>query len=175
MNLYEYQRSRSFIDLGPRSLRFNIFKLLFLKTAGPVETIFHVVPSSAEGMNDCSNSLGHMINMATTPIYGKNFTRTKRSMNMKVCMQHWVLEYYQVCSNDDPGLTLTCFTTMSNSIHHAFVWEKGKTMAFSETIVVCYIQVGRCRQLNEYMSLYEDQRATSFIDLHPSSLTFNIF
>ena len=25
MNLYEYQRSRSFIDLCPRSLRFNIF------------------------------------------------------------------------------------------------------------------------------------------------------
>ena len=24
MNLYEYQRSRSFIDFGPRSLRFNI-------------------------------------------------------------------------------------------------------------------------------------------------------
>ena len=31
INLYEYQRSRSFIDLGPRSLRFNIFKLLFLR------------------------------------------------------------------------------------------------------------------------------------------------
>ena len=32
INLYEYQRSRPFIDLGPRprSLRFNIFKLLFL-------------------------------------------------------------------------------------------------------------------------------------------------
>ena len=30
MNLYEYQRSRSFIDLDPRSLRFNIFKFLFL-------------------------------------------------------------------------------------------------------------------------------------------------
>ena len=29
MTLYEYQRSRSFIDLHPRSLRFNIFKLLF--------------------------------------------------------------------------------------------------------------------------------------------------
>ena len=29
MNLYEYQRSRSFIDLGPRSHRFNIFKLIF--------------------------------------------------------------------------------------------------------------------------------------------------
>ena len=31
MNLYEYQRSRSFIDLSPRSLRFNIFKFLFLR------------------------------------------------------------------------------------------------------------------------------------------------
>ena len=27
MNRYEYQRSRSFIDLRPRSLRFNIFSL----------------------------------------------------------------------------------------------------------------------------------------------------
>ena len=31
MNLYKYQRSRSFTDYGPRSLRFNIFKLLFLR------------------------------------------------------------------------------------------------------------------------------------------------
>ena len=30
MNICEYQRSRSFTDIGPRSLRFNIFKLLFL-------------------------------------------------------------------------------------------------------------------------------------------------
>ena len=30
MKLYEYQRSRSFIDLFSKSLRFNIFKLLFL-------------------------------------------------------------------------------------------------------------------------------------------------
>ena len=31
MNLYEYQRLRAFIDLRPRSLRFNIFKLLLLR------------------------------------------------------------------------------------------------------------------------------------------------
>ena len=30
MKLYEYQRSRSFIDLGPNHLRFIFFKLLFL-------------------------------------------------------------------------------------------------------------------------------------------------
>ena len=51
-------------------------------------------------------------------------------------MHHRVLEYYQVCSNDDPGLTLTYFTARSNMVLYAFVWEKGKTMEFSETIVV---------------------------------------
>ena len=51
-------------------------------------------------------------------------------------MQHRVLEYYQIYSNDDPGLTLTYFTARSNLVPYAFVWEKGKTMDFSETIVV---------------------------------------
>ena len=41
----------------------------------------------------------------------------------------------------------------SNLVHYAFVCEKGKTMDFSETIVVCDIKSGRCSQLNEYMSL----------------------
>ena len=31
-------------------------------------------------------------------------------MTLKLGMQHWVLEYYRVCSNYDPGLTLTYFT-----------------------------------------------------------------
>ena len=51
-------------------------------------------------------------------------------------MQHRVLEYYQVRLNDDPWLTLTHFTARSNLVPYAFVWEKGKTMDFSETIVV---------------------------------------
>ena len=53
------------------------------------------------------------------------------------------MEYYQVCSNDDPGLTLN-FTGRSNLVPNAFLWEKGKTMDFSETIVVYDIKVGRC-------------------------------
>ena len=61
---------------------------------------------------------------------------TKRLMTLKLGMQHWVLEYNQVCSNDDPGLTMTYFTARSNLVPCAFVWEKGKTMDFSETIVV---------------------------------------
>ena len=35
-----------------------------------------------------------------------------------------------------PGLTLTFFTARSNLVPYAFVWEKGKTMDFSESIVV---------------------------------------
>ena len=51
-------------------------------------------------------------------------------------MQHWVLEYYQVCSNDYPGLTLTYVTARSNLVVYALVLKKGQPMDFSETIVV---------------------------------------
>ena len=47
-------------------------------------------------------------------------------MTLKLVMQHRVLKYYQVCSIDDPGLTLTYFTARSNLVPYAFVWEKGK-------------------------------------------------
>ena len=62
-------------------------------------------------------------------------------MTLKLGMQHWVLEYYQICSNDDPGLTLTYFTARSNLVPYAFIWEKGKTMDFSETIFVCDLKL----------------------------------
>ena len=88
-----------------------------------------------------SNDPGHMTKMAAIPICGKNlkqifFSGTKRPMTLKLGMQHRVLKYYQVCSNDDPRLTLTYLRARSNLDLYAFVWEKGKTMDFSETIVV---------------------------------------
>ena len=51
-------------------------------------------------------------------------------MTLKIGMQHWVLEYYQIYSNDDHVMTLTYFTARSNLVPNAFVWEKGKTMDF---------------------------------------------
>ena len=86
-------------------------------------------------MKVCSNVPGHMTKMAAMPIYGKNykkifFSGTKRPMTLKLGMQHCVLEYYQVCSNDEPELTLTYFTARSNLVPSAFKWEKGKTMEF---------------------------------------------
>ena len=77
------------------------------------------------------------------------------SMTLKVGMQHRILEYFQVCSNDDPELTLTYFMARSNLIPYAFVWEKGKIMDLSKTIVVCDIEVSRFSLLNEYMNHYE--------------------
>ena len=62
-------------------------------------------------------------------------------MTLKLDMQHRVLEYYHVCSNDDLGLTLIYFTARSNLVPYAFVWEKGKTVDFSETIVVYDLNV----------------------------------
>ena len=70
-------------------------------------------------------------------------------MTLKLGMQHWTLKYYQVCSNDVLGLTLMYFMARSNLVPYAFVWEKVKTMDFSEVIVVYDIKVGRCSQLNE--------------------------
>ena len=49
-------------------------------------------------------------------------------MTLNVGMQHRVLEYYQVCSNDAPGLTLPYFTVRSNLVLSAFVSEKVNTM-----------------------------------------------
>ena len=57
-------------------------------------------------------------------------------MILKLGMQHRGLKLYKVFINSDPGLTLTYFTARSNLVPYAFVWEKGKTMDFSETIVI---------------------------------------
>ena len=99
------------------------------------------------GTKVCSDVPGNMAKMAAMPIYGKNlkkffFSEIKRPMTLKLGMQHWMLEYYQICSNDDPELTYC--TARSNLVPYAFVWEKGKVMDFSETIVVYDVKVGRC-------------------------------
>ena len=110
------------------------------------------------------------------PIYGKkNLLWSQKADDLESWYVNRVLEYYQVCSNDDPGLTLTYFTARSNLDPYALVWERGKIIAISETIVVYDVKSGRCSQLNEYMNLYEYHSSRSVIDLGPRSLRFNIF
>ena len=113
--------------------------------------------------------------VAAMSIYGKSckniFSGTKGVMTLKSCMQDRVLEFYQVCSNNDSCLTLKHSMAKSSLVPCDFVWEKVKTIDFSETIVV---KVGRRSKLNEYAALYEYQKSKSFNDLSPSSLRFNI-
>ena len=84
-----------------------------------------------------------MTKMAAMSIYDKTSSPLELRP-MKLGMQHRVLEYYQVCPNEDPGLTLAYFTARSNLVPYAFVREKGKTMDFSESIVVYDVKGGRC-------------------------------
>ena len=42
-----------------------------------------------------------------------------------------------------------------------------KTVYFSETIAACVLKDGICRQLIEFMKVYEYGRSRSFLDLRP--------
>ena len=71
MKFHEYQRSRSFIDLGPNhsdSIFLNFFSSI---TTWPTEAKFYVESPWDEGTKASSNCVGRMTKMATMPIYGK--------------------------------------------------------------------------------------------------------
>ena len=59
-----------------------------------------------------------MTKMAAIPIYGKNpskiFSGTSGPISTKLGVKHRGLMPIIVCSNDEPGLTLTYFITRSN-------------------------------------------------------------
>ena len=99
------------------------------ETTGPIEAKFHMEPHWDGGTKACLNGPGHMTKMAAMPMYGKNlkkifFSGTKSPMTLKHVMQHRALEFFQIYSNDDPGLTLTYFMARSNLVPYAFVWGK---------------------------------------------------
>ena len=60
-------------------------------------------------------------------IYGKNLNKislfgTKRLITLKLPMQYWLIDYYQIYSNDDTSMTLTYFTANSYLFPYALVW-----------------------------------------------------
>ena len=72
MKLYEYQRSRSLIDLGPNLSDSTFLNFFSSITSWPIEAKFHVEPPWDRRTKVCSNGPGHMAKMAAMPIYGKN-------------------------------------------------------------------------------------------------------
>ena len=80
-----------------------------------------------------------MTKMAAMPIYGKNplkifFSRTRRPMTLGLGMEHWECGACQVCSNNDPRLTLTYLTSRSNLLPNRFEWEFIWKVDFLNTI-----------------------------------------
>ena len=61
-------------------------------------------------------------------------------MTLKLVMQHRVLEYYQVCSNDDPGLPTYFMRGQIWSLMLLY-GKKEKQWIFSETIVVYDLKI----------------------------------
>ena len=112
----------------PSVVRPSTFSNISSETTGPIELKFHMETPQDAGTKVCSNGSGHMTKMAATPIYVKNpfkifFPRTRRLMTLGLSMYHWGCYAYQVCSNNDPRLTLTCLTSSSNLLPNAFKWD----------------------------------------------------
>ena len=72
MKPYEYQRSRSFIDLGPSHSDLIFSNFFSSITARSIEAKFHVEPPWDRRTKVCSNGRSHMSKMAAMSIYGKN-------------------------------------------------------------------------------------------------------
>ena len=53
---------------------------------------------------------------------------------------------------------MSYFTAKSNFVTWVFLWEKVKTVDFSETIAASDLKVGRCRQLIEFMNTGVNQK-----------------
>ena len=75
IKLSEYQRSRSFFDLGQRSLRFQSWNFFFLKNSWAIWNQSSYESLREHGNEIYTNELGHMTNMAAMLIYGKNLKK----------------------------------------------------------------------------------------------------
>ena len=70
-----------------------------------------------------------------------------------------MLQYYQICSNNDTELTLTYFTARSNLVPYAFVWKKGKTMDFLRNY--CSLWFETSKRLSKWLEISVDIKILS--------------
>ena len=111
---WAYRIGRPLSSVGrPQSL--NIFSS---ETAWPIKVKFHMMPPwdgerkfvqmievTWPRWPPCPYMVKTLKNLFLRNQRAVFFSGTKGWVTLKLGMQHRVLEYYQVCSNDDPGLT----------------------------------------------------------------------
>ena len=108
------------LTLGLRSLRFQNSNLFFSETSGLFETKFHMKAHGRKEMKIYSNKFGHMTKMAAMTIYGKNPSKIFLQNHQADCLETWYVALglgpIIICSNDDPGMTMTYFIPRSNLV-----------------------------------------------------------
>ena len=95
-----------------------------------------------------------MTKKAAMPIYAINtskilFPGTSGLISMKLCMKHQRFKLIIFCSNDNPMLILTYFTTKSNIATSAFILENATMMDTLEIIASCDLEFGSLCKLND--------------------------
>ena len=102
MKICEYWRSRSFLDLCPRSCTYKKSKSIFLETTVPIWTKFCMKAFRYKEMKIWWHDAGHMIKMATTPIYGKKHSKNLHLWNRRA-------DFHE-----------TWYVALRNPAHHSF-------------------------------------------------------
>ena len=105
-----------------------------------------------------------MIKMIPKPIYGKKylkifFSRTRRPMMFGLGVWHWGCGAFQVCSNDDPKLTLTYLRSRSNLLPIAFKCEIFWKVDFLNNVEAKVIILTWYVKANETMAINKFQRS----------------
>ena len=86
------------------------------ETIGQIKHLFHMKTLEDWGTKGLPNGPGHITKLTATPI----FSITRRPITLKLDMYIEGCEVYQICSKDDPSLTLTCLKSRSNLLSNAF-------------------------------------------------------
>ena len=116
------------IGRHPLSIHPSTFSNISSEATGSVEAKFYMEPPWVGGMKIPSN--GHGRRWPPCPYLVKTFKNLllqNQPMILKLDMQHKVLEYYQIPSNDDPRLTFDLFRERSTLLTYAFIREKAST------------------------------------------------
>ena len=104
----------------------------FLETTKPIEAKFHVEPLWDEGKRKFVQMVKVTWPVSPPCPYMVKTLKScvsviKKPMTLKVGIKRWMFEYYQVCSNDDYGLTFTFCQIRSPMLLYG---KKDKTIDF---------------------------------------------
>ena len=128
------------------------------------------------GKKNYTNELGHLTNMATVPIYGKNLKKSsppeaidRWSWNLVCCIVYVnTTKVVQIMTWVD----LDLFYVKVKFGYIGFRMGESENYLFLETIAALGLKVAWWIQLNKLMKLNEYQRSRSFFDLGQRSPRF---